>query len=161
MAGNTTDTMIRGALAGLAGTAVMTLMMKKAAPKIVPEEMRPDKFPPKRAVEWAEEQAGEPNALTESQETKAAMGAHFTYGSGAGVVYGLLREQMGGIPAPLSGMLFGVGLWAVSFEGWMPALGVQEATHEKPPKKWPMPIMGHMVYGATTALTYEALENVL
>ncbi len=155
------DPMVRGALAGAAGTAVMTLMMRKAAPKMIPDEMRPDEFPPKRVVEWAEEQAGMPHALTESQEMKVAMGAHFAYGSGSGAVYGLLRSQLDGLPAPLMGALFGVGLWAVSFEGWMPALGVQEATHEKPPKKWPMPIMAHMVYGVTTALAYEALQNVL
>lgn len=43
----------------------------------------------------------------------------------------------------------------------MPALGVQEATTEKPPKKWPMPVMAHLMYGITTALAYEALERVL
>ncbi len=161
MASNGMDAMVRGALAGAAGTAVMTLMMRKAAPKMIPKEMRPDEFPPKKVVEWAEEQAGKPHALSESQEMKVAMGAHFAYGSGSGAVYGLLREQMDGIPAPLMGALFGVGLWAVGFEGWMPALGVQEATHEKPPQKWPMPIMAHIVYGTTTALAYEALENVM
>ena len=148
-----------GAVAGAAGTAVMTLMMKQVAPRVVPAEMRPDEFPPRKVVEWAEEQTGHPNALAESQEKKAAMGAHFTYGSSSGAVYGLLREQMDGIPAPLAGMLFGVGLWALSFEGWMPALGVQEATTEKPPKKWPMPIMGHLVYGVSTALAYDALAS--
>ncbi len=158
---NGLDSMVRGALAGAAGTAVMTLMMRRAAPKMVPEEMRPDEFPPKRVVEWAEEQAGEPHALTESQEMKVAMGAHFAYGSGSGAVYGLLRSQLDGLPAPLMGAMFGVGLWAFSFEGWMPALGVQEATTEKPPQKWPMPVMAHIVYGVTTALAYEALENVL
>lgn len=57
-------------------------------------------------------------------------------------------------------MMFGVALWAVSLEGWMPALGVMEAPTEKSPKKVPMPIMAHLVYGATTALAYEALENL-
>ncbi len=158
---NGLDSMVRGALAGAAGTAVMTLMMRKAAPRMIPDDMRPDEFPPKRVVEWAEEQTGAPHALTERQEMQVAMGAHFTYGSGSGVVYGLLRSQLDDLPAPLVGAMFGVGLWAVSFEGWMPALGVQEATHEKPPKKWPMPIMAHIVYGTTTALAYEALETVL
>ena len=161
MARSRMDTIVHGALAGAAGTAVMTLMMKKVSPKVMPADMRPDEFPPKRVVAWAEEQAGEPNALTESQEQKVAMGAHFAYGSGSGVAYGILRRQMPGIPAPLVGMTFGVGLWAFSFEGWMPALGVQEATTEKPVKKWPAPIMMHMVYGASTAMAYEALENVL
>jgi hypothetical protein len=155
------DAAIRGALAGVAGTAVMTMMMRKVAPKVIPEEMRPDEFIPKKPVEWAEEQLGHPNALTEDQEMKVAMGAHFTYGSSNGALYGLLRSQMDGLPAPLMGAIFGVGLWAVSFEGWMPALGIMEAPTEKSPKKVPMPIMAHILYGATTALAYEALESVL
>lgn len=157
----TIDTAIRGALAGLAGTAVMTMMMRKVAPKVIPEDMRPDEFVPKKPVEWAEEQLGHPNALTESQEMKVALAAHFTYGSGNGALYGLLRSRMSGLPAPLMGAMFGVGLWAVSLEGWMPALGIMEAPTEKSLKKVPMPIMVHVLYGATTALAYEALKNVL
>lgn len=89
---NTMDAAVRGAVAGAAGTAVMTLMMRKVAPKLIPEDMRPDEFIPKKAVEWAEEQVGHPHALTEDQEMKAAMGAHFAYGSGNGALYGLLRS---------------------------------------------------------------------
>lgn len=148
----------RGALAGAVGTAAMTLMMRKVAPKVIPEEMRPDEFVPKKVVEWAEERAGRPHALPEDREMGVAMGAHFTYGSGAGALYGIVRSQVDGIPAPLAGMMFGAALWAVGFEGWLPALGVQEATTDQPPKKWPMPIMAHLVYGTTTALAYEALH---
>lgn len=155
------DAAVRGALAGIAGTAMMTLMMRKVAPKVIPEEMRPDEFIPKKSVEWAEEQLGHPDALTESQEMKAAMAAHFTYGSGNGALYGLLRSGAADVPAPLLGALFGVGLWAVGFGGWMPALGIMEPPSEKPLKKLPMPIMAHVVYGATTALAYDALDEVL
>lgn len=154
-----TDAVARGAWAGMAGTAMMTLMMKGVGPKVMPRDMRPSEFAPQRFVEWAEREAGEPNALSGTGTKIAAYGTHFAYGSGSGAVYGLLREQRGGLPAPLAGMLFGIGLWAFSFEGWMPALGVREATTEKPPKKWPAPIMGHLVYGVTTALAYEALEK--
>jgi hypothetical protein len=55
-------------------------------------------------------------------------------------MYGLVNEQFDDLPAPVIGMMLGVALWAVSFEGWMPALGVQEATTENP-KKWPLSIM--------------------
>lgn len=68
---------------------------------------------------------------------------------------------MDGLPALLLDAMFGVSLWAVSFEGWMPALGVMEAPTEKSPKKVPMPVMAHIIYGATTALAYEALKGVL
>lgn len=156
----TTETAIRGAVAGAAGTAAMTMMMRGVAPKVVPEEMRPDEFVPKKVVEWAEEQAGAPDALSEDAELKLSMVPHFGYGSSMGALYGLARDRVDGVPAPLAGALFGVAVWAIGFEGWLPALGVQPATTEQPPKKRPMPIMAHLVYGVATAMTYEALEGV-
>lgn len=159
---NGRGSVVRGALAGAVGTAVMTLMKEKVASRVMPAEMLPDEFAPRKVVEWVEEKAGEPHALTGPQEQKAAMAAHFAYGAGSGAVYALLRDGlMEDLPAPLAGMMFGVGLWAVGFEGWMPAAGVQEATTAKPPKKWPAPIMMHLVYGASTALAYEGLDDVL
>lgn len=151
---------LRGALAGMAGTAVMTLMMRKVAPKVVPQQMRPDEFVPKKAVAWGEEQVGRPDALSESDAMTAAMVAHFTYGSGSGAVYGLLRSRLDGVPAPVAGAIFGVALWAVSFEGWMPALGIMQAPTDQSPKKVPMPVLAHIVYGVTAALTYDALDRV-
>lgn len=160
MAGRTIDSLIRGAAAGAAGTAVMTVMRTQVAPRVMPAETMPEEFTPKKAVQWAEQRLGEPNALSEAQEEKAAMAAHFGYGSGAGAAYALLRESvLRKLPPPLAGMLFGAGLWAISFEGWMPALGVQEATTEKPPRKWPAPVMMHLLYGVSTALALEALDR--
>lgn len=66
---------------------------------------------------------------------------------------------MDGVPAPVAGALFGLAVWALSFEGWMPAVGIMRRTTEEPPKKWPAPIMGHVVYGVATALVYDALER--
>lgn len=139
---NGTAGVVRGALAGLAGT---TMMMRVVAPNVVPQEMRPDEFVPKKVVEWVEQQAGRRGALDENQDMKAAILAHFTYGTSMGAVYGLLRRRLAGLPAPLAGALFGVTLWGVGFEGWLPALGVDRATTQKPPKKWPMPIMAHVI----------------
>lgn len=45
------NTGLTGALAGFAGSAVMAIMMRKVAPHVVPQEMRPDEFVPKKAVE--------------------------------------------------------------------------------------------------------------
>lgn len=157
---NPTDAAIRGALGGVVGGLAMYGMKQMVAPKVIPEDMRREGFAPKKAVEWAEEQAGRPDALTENQEMKAAMAAHLGYSAGFGAFYGLVRQKADGVPAPLAGALFGLVVWAVSFEGLMPALGMMPATTDLPMKKWPPDIMGHVIYGAATALTYEALENV-
>jgi uncharacterized membrane protein YagU involved in acid resistance len=154
------DAAVRGALAGVAGGLIMTAMKKKVAPRAMPEEMRTHTFAPKQAVEWVEEQAGYPNALTDDQEMRAAMATHLGYSVITGATYGLIRRKADGVPAPLTGALFGLAVWGASFEGWMPALGIKQRTTERPMEQWPMPIMGHLIFGAATALAYEALQRV-
>lgn len=158
---NTTlDAAVRGAVGGAAGGLAMYGMKQKVAPRVLPERMRREGFAPREAVRWAEEQAGRPDALDPDQEQKAAMAAHLAYSAGSGALYGLIRRHTDGVPAPLAGAIFGVGVWAAAFEGWMPALGIMEATTDLPPLKRPPDILGHVIFGVATALAYEALGHV-
>lgn len=154
----------RGALAGIAGGLAMAGMMFKVAPKVVPADMLSDGFVPKKAVEWAEAQVGRPNALTDEQAQKVAMAVHLGYSALGGALYGLARQKLEQkeehIPLPVAGALFGLAVWALSFEGWLPAVGIMKRTTDKPVKKWPAPIMGHLVYGTATALAFEALGSM-
>lgn len=158
--GKTMDAAIRGALGGVVGGLVMYGMKQMVAPSVIPEEMRREGFAPKKAVEWAEERAGNPDALTEDQEEKAAMAAHLAYSAAFGALYGAVRRKMDGVPAPLAGAIFGLAVWKASFDGWMPALGIMPATTDLPMKKRPPDLMGHVVYGAATAVSYEAVQKV-
>lgn len=149
-----------GALSGLVGGLAMTLMVQKVAPRVIPEEMRPEEFVPKKVVEWAEEKMGNPATLAEDQEMRVAMGAHLGYSAMMGSIYGLARPYLKALPAPVSGAAFGIAVWGLSFEGLLPVFGVMERTTSKPAKKWPMPIMGHVIYGAATGLTFELFESL-
>ena len=155
---NALDAAVRGAVGGVAGGLAMYGMKQKVAPKLLPEEMRREGFAPEKAVEWAEEKAGHPEGLTEDQEQKAAMAAHLAYSAGFGALYGLARRKVDGLPAPLAGALFGLAVWGLSFEGGMPALGIMKAPTDLPMEKRPPDVMGHVIYGAATALVYEALH---
>lgn len=156
-----TDAAVRGALGGVAGGLAMYGMKQMVAPKVLPEDMRREGFAPKKAVEWGEEKAGHPNALTKTGEDQAAMAAHLAYSAGFGALYGLVRRKVNGVPSSLAGALFGLAVWGLSFEGLMPTLGMMRATTDLPMKKWPPDIMGHIIYGAATAGVYEALEDTL
>ncbi len=149
---------LAGALAGAAGTLAMTVAMKPGLVGYLPPDKRPREFVPKKIVRRAEQAAGQPQLLTEEQEMAAALLAHLGYGTSMGAVYGLVRPHVRQIPAPVAGGLYGLLLWGFGYEGWMPALGIQRATTEKPPKKWPLPILNHLIYGVTTALVYERLR---
>lgn len=147
----------KGALAGLAGTAAMTVMMRAVAPRVVPKQMRPAEFIPKSVVEAGEKQVGRPNALL-GHEMQAAYAAHFGYGAGLGMLYGLARERLPQLPAPVMGALFGAGIWAVNFEKTLPALGIQPKASEQPMKKRPMPLMAHVIFGTAAAMAYHKLH---
>lgn len=108
-----------------------------------------------------QKQVGRPDALTNGQEEKAAMASHLAYSAGFGALYGAVGRRADGVPAPLAGALFGLAAWKLSFDGWMPALGIMPATTDLPMKKWAPDLLSHVVYGAATALAYEAAEAVL
>ncbi len=150
-----------GALAGVAGGLAMSVLSQGLAPKMLPDDMRPDEFVPRQVVEWAERAAGAPDALSDAKEGVAAMGAHLGYSALLGAGYGLLRSYVPAPPTPVAGALYGVATWAFGFEGLLPALGVRPPTTAHPPKRWPAPIMGHVVFGVVTALAYEAAQNRL
>ena len=148
---------LRDSLAGMAGTAMMTLMMRVVAPQVIPEDIRPNEFVPKQVVKWTERQAGHTNELSAQEELKASYPLHFGYGS---TMYSTLRPHVPNLPPPLPRALYGVGAWAFSFEQLLPRLGVMPATMKQSKRKWPPPVMAHVVFGATTAIAYDALKGL-
>lgn len=150
-----------GAVAGIEGTVPMTVFMRDIAPKILPRDARPPEFIPKRILEWTEARMGmDPDAISEQKQLWASLGAHFAFGGAAGALYGMLRREASGVPAPLLGALFGLAVWGVSYGGWLPAIGVKIGTVEKPPRKWTEPILMHLIYGVATAMAYQSLTDV-
>ena len=124
----------------MAGGLVMMAVRKMIVPKVMPQQMQPDAF-------------------SEEQEMKVAAGTRLGHSALMGSVYGLTRSKLRFMPPPLMGAAFALGVWALSFEGWIPALGIKEKTSSKLPQKWFVPIMGHMVYGAVTALAFKRLSS--
>lgn len=155
---------LAGALGGAAGGVAMTVMMTKVAPRVVPKSMLPDTPAPQKTVQWAQREAGRPDALSGRSEKGAALAAHLAYSAAAGAGYGLARSSFPAlrqVPSPAAGALFGLAVWAVSFEGLLPALGVMEPTTQHPPKRWPAPLMGHTIFGVVTAVLAAKLDPEL
>lgn len=153
---------LQGAAAGVVGGLATTAFAKGLVPTMVPPTMRPGDDASSRTVQWAERQAGHPDALSPRAEARTAFAAHLAYSAGVGALYGLAqhgltRRDAGAVPTPLAGLLFGLAVWATGPEGWVPALGIMPATHERPPRQWPVPISEHLVFGGVTAAAYAAL----
>ena len=88
-----------------------------------------------------------------SQRHALAVLAHVGFGAAAGALFGLLR---GGRPesgrAALEGAVFATGVWAASYAGWIPALGILPPPTRDRPGRPPSMIVAHWVYGAALGL---------
>jgi hypothetical protein len=89
----------------------------------------------------------------------ATAAAHMGYGTAAGVVYGGLRRVLGGrVPGVISGAVFGAGVWAISYMGWVPAAKLLPPPRKDFPTRPPTMLGLHLVYGAVLGQAMDMVE---
>src|SRR4051812_26022815 len=108
---------VRGAVAGLVGTAAMSAAMAVAkAAGLLPGES-----PPRRVGRNSQEAVGVRDDLPQGAFEATWVVQHFAYGAAAGVAYEMAWKRLrlrDPIPA---GPLYGAALWAFGYVGWLPA----------------------------------------
>ena len=129
-----------GTVSGAAATIAMSMVML-AAQRLGLMGTQP----PERIVEHAATATRTP--ATEEAVDVAAGLAHVAFGSAAGVMFavGAARSQT---PIPeLLAVPWALTIWAVSYFGWVPALGIlPPPTRDRPGRAWTM-LVAHVVYG--------------
>lgn len=75
---------------------------------------------------------------------------HFAFGSVGGAIYGVARRRLPWRVDPvLTGVVFGTLVWAGSYMGWVPALGLMpQPRHDRPDRPIIM-VVAHWIFGAT------------
>ena len=136
-----------GAIAGFVGTAVMTAAMRRMHARLPARERYP--LPPREITEIV---ARPPN---ETLAEDLSLAAHFGFGAAAGA---LLSTPEGDMPLR-RGLIGGLGVWAASYLGWVPALGILRPAHRHPLRRNALMIAAHFVWGAATALTAKELAK--
>jgi uncharacterized membrane protein YagU involved in acid resistance len=138
-----------GAIAGALATVPMTVFWETMHPRLAGEPPRP--LPPREVAEGLAVKAGIHRDLSERDFQDAALLLHFAYGTVTGAMFGLLAPKR---PAAglATGMLFGVGVWAGSYLGWLPAFGVRQPIEYDPPTRTRLLIASHLVWGGSTGL---------
>jgi uncharacterized membrane protein YagU involved in acid resistance len=73
--------------------------------------------------------------------------AHYGYGTAMGAIYGVVQRhvRMRSVPA---GIAFGLGVWAVSYLGWLPTFGWRASAGRQSVRRNLMMIAAHIVWGA-------------
>ncbi len=77
--------------------------------------------------------------------------AHLGFGAAGGAIFGLTRRLVADVPRYLHGVLFGLGVWAVSYMGWIPALGILPPPERDRPGRPVVMVAAHIVYGLVLA----------
>jgi hypothetical protein len=82
---------------------------------------------------------------------------HWAYGTMSGAVYGLVEGSKR--PRPLlDGLVFGTGVWALSYATLVP-MGIYDPPTDYPPSELAIDWSYHAVYGAAVAAAYRAIPG--
>lgn len=131
-----------GAFAGLAATTAMTVALRRLHPLLVTSSRYP--LPP---AELTERAGGRPD-----NRPRDTLLLHFGFGALAGTLYG-------GLPSRPNGALYGLGVWAGSYLGWIPAFGLLDPATRHPADRTVLMIAAHLVWGSALSLTHSELER--
>jgi uncharacterized membrane protein YagU involved in acid resistance len=147
---------IRGVLAGLVGTVVMTGAMSL----IKKTKMAPGELAPKEIAENLEEKLDVRGYLPKPAFVASWTILHFGYGASSGLAYALAQEKVPDLNRPgLIGPLFGLLLWALGYCGWLPMFGLYPPLTRLPKRKVLAELITtHLIYGTMTALTHQTLR---
>jgi hypothetical protein len=100
--------------------------------------------PPKRVVRLMASRARLPAPRHGAGTTLASAVAHLGFGAASGALYAAAVPRSS-IPR---GVVFALGVWAASYAGWIPALGLlPPPNRDNPRRAWTM-VTAHVVYGA-------------
>jgi hypothetical protein len=138
------NALVRGGLAGIGGTGAMTAVM--AARRMA--GLR--RLPPQVITEGVTQKAGLRSDLPEPVFNLGWLAAHFGFGSSTGAGYALARRFL---PkhAFFAGLLWGSAVYAVSYLGLMPGLGLYPEPRADARTRTLALIVAHAVFGVTTA----------
>src|SRR5512132_2035096 len=141
--------LLLGALAGLVGTAAMTAAMRILHRRLAESERYA--LPPREIVQRIvpDERGSEEHLRT------GTLASHFAYGAASGSLLALVQPS----PGAVTGALYGIAVWVVSYLGWIPSVGLLKTASLHPRGRNALMIGVHVVWGAVTALTLQELRQ--
>lgn len=135
-------TLARGFLAGAVATVGMSGLMFAGRRLGLLGRM-----PPEKITAHALDRLG--ISRSRKQQDVLASVVHIGFGAGAGALFApLARAARLPLSRPLQGALFGTAVWAVSYRGWVPALGIMPPPGRDRPGRPEVMLAAHWVYGA-------------
>lgn len=146
-----------GALSGFIATIPMSIAMI-AINKLMTWPHR-QRLEPRKITDDMLNRVGLRDELDEEDRKQAAIAAHFAFGAAAGSLYPFVQRY---IPASrsLRGPLYGLGVWAVSYCGVLPALNTLPSPEKRPLGRTVLLVAAHLVWGAALEGAAETARRV-
>ena len=147
---------VAGAAAGCAAAAPMAVAFEVLR-RTLPEHGR-DPLPPRNVAVGLSRKLGFGKYLDEPRRERLTWAGHFGYGAATGAAYGAvdaaLEQSNAPVPLPPSarGATFGLIVWALSYVGWLPAVGITSPQFRRPLRQNTMLILAHLLWGALTGV---------
>ncbi|MCW2878727.1 MAG: hypothetical protein JWQ95_2827 [Sphaerisporangium sp.] len=141
--------LVNGAVSGVLATAAMSAVMLAGDRAGLMGE-----HPPKRIV-----RAMLPGHKRRPKPAEGVLGtvAHFGFGAACGGLFAVVVD--GREPRVPLGAVYGLAIWAVSYHGWVPALGILPPVHRDRPGRQAVMAVGHAVYGTALVLALNRLSR--
>jgi uncharacterized protein DUF6789 len=150
--------LLAGAVAGGIATVAMSAVMLGAKRAGISGELPPEKIA-RRAIEAVGDER--PSA---HEEQAAAAVAHIGFGAAAGALFALLTTwnptaRRSPAARVFAGALYATGIWLVSYQGWVPALGIMPAASRDRRGRVATMLAAHWVYGAALGVLLTVLRR--
>lgn len=146
--------LLKGALAGFIGTAPMTVFMLTTQ-RFLPKGQQYE-LPPELIIKDLAHRAHVRWHMSKTQILAATLVSHFGYGAAMGALYSPLDKKLP-LPPVVKGIIFGVAVWAASYLGLLPLIGISESAHREPARRNLMMVAAHFVWGSALGLVVDLL----
>ena len=147
---------LAGAAAGVAATVPMTIVMETLHERLQGEVQRP--LPPREIAEAIAVKFGVHGDLSERDMQNLTLAFHVGYAALTGAVFSTIAPRRVATGA-VSGALFGLGVWATSYVGWLPVSGVRQPITYDPVARTGLMIAAHLAWGAAAGLILAATAS--
>lgn len=151
------DALARGLLAGVAGTAAMTAYQELLAGDGSDEEKSWEDAPAPAQVARRILKGVFGQDVSAERIPLLTNAMHWAYGIAWGGAYGLVQGTVRANPV-LSGLVFGAGVWGMSYVQLVP-MGLYEPPWEYPPRTLAKDLSYHLVYGLGVGAAFELVDS--
>jgi uncharacterized membrane protein YagU involved in acid resistance len=153
-AGHPVLSWLQGAIAGFIGTVPMTIFMLTTQ-RFLPHGQR-YALPPEIITKELAHRVHVRHHMNKQAVLAATLVSHLGYGATMGLLYTPVARKLP-LPVALKGILFGLVVWAGSYLGLLPLLGMWESAYVEPSRRNLMMIAAHVVWGASTGVAASVL----